>query len=454
MTKTEQLAQEIVDLRYEAVPDEVISHAKTLLLDQIGCQLAFSDLPWSEAVYRYALLKKAQGNSTVVGWGTKLDAEDAALCNAVFGHGFEMDDTDMSTTSHPAVCVVPTVLALGEQENASGKEVLVAMIAGYEAMLRVARAADAMRLNFFHASSVPGAFGAAAATGKLLGFSADTVAHGLGIATTMAAGNTEYTQSGGTVKRTLASTGVVAGMRAALFAQAGITGPAQAFEGKKSFLRGICPEEPVWEELDKTFADEWMIRGVGLKPYCCCAGQHAVIDAAEALRAQGVRAEDIDHALIIQRPRECGDVGAITMPHDVVSSQFCGRFAFALRMVKGSNGYFDYTQENVDDPVIRDLVSRCDYAADEDCKRLTVPEGPAIVSVTLKDGRVLEEQVDYALGRKQNPMSYEDALAKFRDLTAKTISPTTAQAIIDAVNAVDELDSILQLTSLFKAEGR
>lgn len=449
MGKAQFLASQVKELSFEDIPEEVIFKAKTLLLDQLGCQLAFATLPWSEATLKYAQIKRGQGDSTVVFHGVKMDAEDAALCNAVFGHGFEMDDTDMDTTSHPAVCVVPTILALGEQEDASGKDVLTAMVAGYEVMLRVARAADSMRLNFFHASSVPGAFGVAAATGKMLGFDEDTLADALGIAASVAAGNTEYTQSGGTVKRTLASTGVAGGMRAALLAQAGITGPAEAFEGKKGYLRGLCPDEPVWEELDRAFGEgEWLMMGVGTKPYCCCAGQHAVIDAAELIRRQGVKAEDIERAVIVQRPRECGDVGSITMPNDVISSQFCGRFALALRFVRGSNGYYDYTQENVDDPVIRDLVSRVDYEVDANCERLTVVEGPAIVRVNLKDGRAIEEQVDYAVGRKQNPMPFDDVVVKFRGLAGGVMPEGSVEKIIDAVMHIDEMESIKDLTAL------
>ncbi len=448
MSSADFLAGQVVNLSYDAIPERVVFKAKSLLLDQLGCQLAFATLPWSKAACEYARMKKGQGKSTVVFYGTKTDAEEAAFCNSVFGHGFEMDDVDMDTTSHPAVCIVPVVLALGEQEGSSGKDVLAAMVAGYEVMLRFARAADSMRLRSFHASSVSGAFGAAAATGKMLGFDANIVGNALGIATTMAGGNTEYSQTGGTVKRTLGSTGVAAGMRAALLAGAGITGPREAFEGKKSFVRGICQNEPVWEEFGKTFANEWMILGVGTKPYCCCAGQHAVIDAAQRIRERGITAADIARAVVVQRPREYGDVGAITMPNDVISSQFCGRFAFALRMVKGGNGYFDYTQENIDDPQVRDLCARTDYECDENCERLTVPEGPAIVRVILRDGRVIEEQVDYALGRKQNPMSYDDVVAKFKGLVSEAVSKEVADRIIEEVMQIDEVDSIKPLMSL------
>lgn len=448
MTKVEFLANQIGGLSYDALPEEVRRKVKMLLLDQLGCQLAFAKLPWSEAAYRYARIKKGQGESTVVNYGIKLDAEDAAFCNSVFGHGFEMDDVDMDTTSHPAVCVIPPVLALAEQEGATGEEVLTAIVAGYETMLRVARAADSMRLRFFHATAVSGAFGAAAAVSKLLGFSEQLTANALAIAATMAAGNTEYTQTGGTVKRTLGSTGVASGMRAALLAREGITGAAEALEGKKGFLRGICAEEPQLGEIDKPFSECWHILGVGTKPYCCCAGQHAVIDAAERIRKRGVSAGDIVRAVITQRPRECGDVGSITMPEDVVSAQFCARFAFALRMVKGGNGYHDYTLANVNDEEIRDLCSRVDYECDEACERLTVPEGPAIVRVVLRNGDEAEEQVDYALGRKQNPMSSDDVVAKFKALVSEEVSDEVSCGIIDAVANIEKADSLVPLIEL------
>ena len=117
-------------------------------------------------------------------------------------------------------------------------------------------------------------------------------------------------------------------------------------------------------------------------------------------------------------------------------------------MVKGGNGYFDYTQENIDDPQVRDLCARTDYECDENCERLTVPEGPAIVRVILHDGRVIEEQVDYALGRKQNPMSYDDVVAKFKGLVSEAVSKEVADRIIEEVMQIDEVDSIKPLMSL------
>ena len=357
MNETTILAEQAARLTYDDLPPEVVRKAKLLLLDQLGCQLAFATLPWGKAALSYTTAKRGAGRSTIAYYGTRTNAEDAAFCNGVFGHGFEMDDVEMQTTSHPAVCVVPAMLAVGDEQASTGREVLAAMVSGYETFLRFAHAADAMRHRFFHCTAVAGAFGAAAAAGQLLGFDELTMRDALAIATTQASGNTEYSCSGGTVKRTLGALGAYAGVRSALLAQAGITGSSQALEGRKSFVKGICEGEPDWEWLTLPFAERFLTLDVGVKPYCCCAAQHTVIDAAELIRARGIDPAAIESVTILQLPREVGNVGQIVHPEDVIQAQFCGRFACAMRLVKGGNGYYDYTMDNIADPAITALIA-------------------------------------------------------------------------------------------------
>lgn len=451
MNETTFLAEQAARLTYDDLPAEVVAKAKLLLLDQLGCQLAFATLPWGKAAMRYTAAKQGAGRSTVAFYGLKANAEDAAFCNGVFGHGFEMDDVEMQTTSHPAVCVVPAVLAVGEQEASSGREVLCALVAGYETFLRFAHAADSMRHRFFHSSSVSGAFGAAAAAGQLLGFDEAVMRDALAIATTQASGNTEYTCSGGNVKRTLGALGAYAGVRSALLAQAGITGSAQALEGKKSFVKGICAEEPDMAWLTLPFAEQFLTLDVGVKPYCCCAAQHTVIDATEAIRAQGVDVDAIESITILQLPRETGNVGQIVHPEDVIQSQFCGRFACAMRLVKGGNGYYDYTMENIADPAISALIDKIAYESDDERAVLDDGDGPARVTVRLADDTVREETVFFAKGTKQNPLSEAELVAKFRDLTSRALTPAQADRVIETVMALEREESITRLTGLLTA---
>lgn len=451
MNETTILAEQAARLTYDDLPPEVVRKAKLLLLDQLGCQLAFATLPWGKAALSYTTAKRGAGRSTIAYYGTRTNAEDAAFCNGVFGHGFEMDDVEMQTTSHPAVCVVPAMLAVGDEQASSGREVLAAMVSGYETFLRFAHAADAMRHRFFHCTAVAGAFGAAAAAGQLLGFDELTMRDALAIATTQASGNTEYSCSGGTVKRTLGALGAYAGVRSALLAQAGITGSSQALEGRKSFVKGICEGEPDWEWLTLPFAERFLTLDVGVKPYCCCAAQHTVIDAAELIRARGIDPAAIESVTILQLPREVGNVGQIVHPEDVIQAQFCGRFACAMRLVKGGNGYYDYTMENIADPAITALIDKIGYAADDERAVLDDGDGPARVTVRMADGATYEETVAFAKGTKQNPLTEDELVAKFRDLTSRALTPERADRVIEMVMNLEAEESITRLTSLLTA---
>ena len=451
MNETTTLAEQAATLAYDDLPAEVVRKAKLLLLDQLGCQLAFATLPWGKAALRYTAAKRGAGRSTVAYYGLKTNVEDAAFCNGVFGHGFEMDDVEMQTTSHPAVCVVPALMAVGEDQASTGREALTAMVAGYETFLRLAHAADSMRHRFFHCTAVAGAFGAAATVGRLLGFDGETMRDALGIATTQASGNTEYTCSGGTVKRTLGALGAYAGVRSALLAQAGITGSVQALEGKKSFLKGICEDEPEMGWLTLPFAERFLTLDVGFKPYCCCAAQHTVIDAAEAIRARGVDVGAIESITILQLPRETGNVGQIIHPEDVIQAQFCGRFACAMRLVKGGNGYYDYTMENIADPAIVALIDKIDYASDAERAVLVDGDGPARVTVRMADGTTTEETVFFAKGTKQNPLTDDELVGKFRDLTSRALAPAQADRIVDLVMNLESEESVTRLASLLVA---
>ena len=132
MNETKTLAQFIADINYKDLTPQVIEKTKGLILDQLGCELAFATLPWNEAVYRYIKDKSGpRGESTIVYYGLKTTMEDAAFANAVFGHGFEMDDTEMHALTHPGSVVIPAALAAGEVRKTSGKDFITAIVAGY-----------------------------------------------------------------------------------------------------------------------------------------------------------------------------------------------------------------------------------------------------------------------------------------------------------------------------------
>lgn len=452
MHETKELAKYIAKLKYSELDREVVEKAKCLILDQIGCQLAFAGMPSSKAIYKYIRGRNGgRAESTVACYGLQTNVEDAAFANAVFGHGFEMDDTEMLTTAHPGVVVIPTAMAMGEAEMISGKDLITAVVAGYDVMLRAAMAGRSMVIRSFHTTSVAGTFGAAAAAGKILGFDMGMMLNALGIAGSQSGGIAEYTISGGSVKRLHAGFAAQAGVKAVLFAQNGISGPSTVLEGKKGFCQAFA-DEYYPEELTAELGKPYRIMWTGTKPYCCCAAQHTVIDAVAAImRENTIDTDAIKEITVVQNSREVKTVGNIREPEDIVSAQFSGCFGVALRLIKKSNGFSDYAEKNLKNSKIVELVKKIKYVIAEQDDNLTSGTAPAKVMIRMNDGNLYQEKVAHAKGTIQNPMTKKELEDKFMDLASMVLPLQQAESIIQKVNRLEALDSIHKLTGLLSA---
>lgn len=448
MDRSVVLAEQAANLKYEDIPQEVIERAKQLIIDQLGCQLGFAIKPWAVATYEYITKNHPPAdNATIFHYGTPATVEDAAYANAAFGHGFEMDDMEMTITAHPAVCVIPPILAIGEDIGANGKQVLTAMISGYETFVRFGRAVYPMYHNCWQGTPIPGGFGAAAAAGHMLGFDTNLMREAFAITTTTVSGNDEHMHSGGSAVHNMPANSVQGALRACYLAQGGMTGPTEAFDGERSLLRGICEGEPYFEHLDIPFVGNWYTMNVGQKPYCCCGGTHSTIDNGRKIHAKGIKPEDIEHVEIIMQPHDYNVLHGIVHPTCLAEAQFSARFECALAIVKGDAGYHAFCDENVHDPKIHALIDKIDmtevpYGAMAECM------SPSKVIVTLKDGTVIEEYQEYASGMVQNPLTFEQTKEKFLDLTKGIISEERAEAIIDTVLHLEEVEDIHELTKL------
>jgi 2-methylcitrate dehydratase PrpD len=455
MNETRELANFITGVSYHDLSNEVVDKAKGLILDQFGCQLAFATMPWGQAVFKYIKDRKgSREESTVVNYGLRTTAEDAALANATFGHGFEMDDTELHSITHPGCVVIPAALATGEMEGISGKEFLTAVVIGYDVMTRIGTAVRTMINRWFHGTPVSGTFGAAAATAKILGLTTDAVLNALSISASSSGGIGEHSETGGSVKRLHPGFAAQAGIRASFLARNGITGPPTALEGKKGFCQAFA-NEYFLEEITDGLGKEFRILWTGNKPYCCCAAQHSTIDAtskiAEEHNLKPEEVEEIEEIIVQGKQRDVKSVGSIIEPGDITAAQFSGRFGIALRLIKGGNRFQDYTEENLRDPEILGLAKRVKYVAAEELEKLPVGGAPARVTIKLKDGTVHEEQVNYARGTIQNPMTKAELEDKFRGLASMALSDDRIEKIIRTVDALEELDKVDKLGLLLVA---
>lgn len=432
------------------LPDEVRALLKLHILDTLGCQVAFADLPWSRQVWSYALAGDPVGPATISHFGSRVPVALAALTNATFAHGFEMDDTEMRTASHPGTVVVPSALAAGEAAGSSGADLLTAVAAGYETMVRVGLAAVGMMRRGFHTTAVTGPFGAAAAVASLWGADEDRIRHSLGIAASRASGITEYSVSGGSVKRLHAGIAAQAGVESVQMAMSGVTAPTAALEGRRGLLRAVCDAVDA-DAVTADLGSRYELLTTGLKPYCCCAGQHSVIDAVTELqRRHRLTAESVRHIVVTQNRREADVVGTGAEPADLTAAQFSAAFGIALRLVRGGNGFTDYIGCRLDDERLLSVARKVEYRRAPDDAPL-VGDGPCTVAVELHTGEVVSTAVAHAAGTPANPLDDAAVIAKFHDLADGYLGAPRADELVERVMDLENVDDVGALARLLVA---
>lgn len=333
-------------------------------------------------------------------------------------------------------------------EKITGKEFITAVVAGYDVFIRVGLATRSMISRGFHTTAVLGPLGAATATSKVLKLDVDKTLNALAIAASESGGLAEYTETGGSVKRVHAGFAAQSGLRAALLAQAGITGPPTALEGRKGLCQAFANEYSL-EEITAGLGREYRMLLTGTKPYCCCAAQHSALDAvSEIMKEHVLVPEEIEKIRVGQNTRDVRAIGNIIVPQDIISAQFSGRFGVALRLIQGGNSFHDYSEENLRNPRILGLAQRTEYYVDENFEKSSSGNAPACVEIYLKDENIYERTVQYAKGTIQNPMTKEELKDKFRELTKAVLTREHTKNIIDIVYELEELDNLHELSAL------
>jgi 2-methylcitrate dehydratase PrpD len=231
--ETVQLAEYAAGLKYEDLPAPVIQRAKDCIADTVATILFGYDLPWSRIIVDYAKRNGAGGRSRILGAGeVPVHAPAAALANGAIANAFEMDNlTQPNSGSHPGATTFSAALAIAQERGLSGRETIVAVVAGWETMIRIGRATKhSNERRGFHAPGTTGPLGAAVACGRLMRFDAERMTNAIGIAASTAGGLLEFARSGtgAMVKRLHLGRAAEGGVLAASLAADGFTGPKSA----------------------------------------------------------------------------------------------------------------------------------------------------------------------------------------------------------------------------------
>ena len=431
---TRVLAAFLAGSRYGDIPASVRHEAKRALLNWLGCAIGASRHETTENLLAAVAPFSGAAQATVLGRAERLDILHAALANGVSSHVLDFDDTHARAV-HVSAPVMPAILAYGEWKGIAGANWLHAFVLGVEAEVRIGLSVFPEHYDRgWHITGTAGVFGAAAATGKLLGLDERAMAYALGIAATQSSGLRDM--FGSMCKSLHPGRAAQSGLSAALLAQQGFTSSWRAIEAPRGFAHVMSTKfDPA--VITEGLGQSWELSRNMYKPYACGLVVHAAIDGCIQLkRAHGLQPEDIA-AIYIRTSPLVPELTAIREPRNGLEGKFSIYHAAAVALVAGAAGEAQFADEVVRDPRVVAVRERVSIAADAAIRKLE-----AYVTITLADGRKLEQHVEHALGTVERPMSDADLEEKFRALTDGILKPAQCDELIRLCWQLDTLDDV------------
>ena len=444
-TISEALARFVAGLRWQDIPPEVAQRARHLILDAVGCALAARSFHFSKVSLDAISVLAGKGESVVIGQSEGLPLRDAVLTNGILAHGLDYDDTHSEGIAHLTVATFPAALGVAHEQERSGKDLLLAYIAGVEAGARLASVAKgAFHQIGFHPTSVIGAFSSALAAGRLYSLNETQLAHAQGVALSTAAGSLEFLEDGAWTKRFHAGWAGVGGITAAAMARGGFIAPLAAYEGRFGLFNAYLKQEVDLRRATAGLGKTWELMNVAVKPFPACHFAHAFADAALAVREKcDIRKVKRVTALVPEGivMVVCEPAGAKRRPANEYDAKFSIPYIVAASLVRGRFSLAELEDAALRDREILALAEKVDYRIDP---KSTFPRhfGGGLV-VSTEDGKELRHDEPINRGSADRPLSNADVVGKF-------MQNAGSARVRDAILALDGMENLSKLSEALR----
>ena len=366
MNETAQLAKFTAEMEFDKLPPQAVLMAKQCLLDWLGVALRGAHEEPARILRETALKMCGIGESTVFDGGSRrVDPVSAALVNGAASHTLDFDDLHNPSIIHLATVVIPAAVAVAEACHKSGKALLTAICAGYEAGARAGEAIIPESYFYWHTTGTAGIFGSAAASASLLGLDAQQTNMCLGSAGTQAAGLWEFLKEGAMSKALHAGRAASAGVFSAYLAQSGFTAASKILEGEKGFCPALS-EAPRIEKITQNLSyGDLKIQHNSFKPYACCKHAHAAVYGAQTLcGSHGIKPENIDCVEI--RVNNITDFLINNpAPQNVYGCKFSIQYCVAAALVYGKAGVDEFNAQARGSTVMQKMMDKISVVKDE-----------------------------------------------------------------------------------------
>jgi len=437
------LVELATELRFEDLPDAAVDATLALVLDGFSCCLVGMEMDWTrrlrDVVAGPSLAPPAGPATHIYGDLRPVDPAVAALVNGTAAHGFDLDDLHFPTMSHPGCVIIPAAVAMADALQADGRDLLAAVAAGYEPMLRTGMAAGLRYGELgFHATGVLGPLGSATAASRLLsGRGSGAVLDAIGLAASMGAGVKAFNEVGpGMVKRLHAGRAAESGILAARLAEAGYAGPRRALSARFGLARVLAMgEEADIAALDRGLGDPLLVQDIYLKPYAACGALHGAVAAGQQLAdaLPGLDQAEVREVVVGVSPRAIAQ-NSDPEPADVMAAQYSTEVAVAIAVLGGATdpGRFVAVGADPHDPA-RELARRTVLEVDAQAAATYPDPMEGVVTLTLRDGTTHTRR---GSSSPASSRGWVVATAKFDAVAAARLTSGQRDDLLAAVRAL------------------
>ncbi len=445
---SKRLAKFASEIKYKDLNYDTVDITKKCIMDFIGVAIAGCDkqpsLIWGKLNDKIT----SKYEATILRPGfPKTNYPYAACINAAFGHALDMDDLHNSSIIHPGVVTIPTAFAMGEHQQKGGKDIIAAIVAGYDVAERIGEAINPSSYWYWHTTSIAGNFSSAAAAGNLMNLNEDEMNHCFGSAGSQAAGLWEFANDGAMTKTLHVGKASMNGILSAELASLGFTGASHILEGNKGLIKAVASEYKL-DKLTSDYARPYKIMETSFKPYACCRHTHSANYAIEEMvKKHGIKADTVK-TIIDRTYKTALNITDNANPQTVYAHKFSLQYCIAACLVYGNLLENIFTEEKIVNPLVQDTMKKIKVYEDKDINDEFIKNPEKWIhdlEIETTDGRVLKERIEYPLGDANNPFDWKMTENKFRMLVSPYLSESEVENFISMIHELEEFKDINDL---------
>jgi 2-methylcitrate dehydratase PrpD len=434
-------AKFVKDIEFGDLDEATIQMAKSCLLDFVGCVLGGAKTKAGRITLEFAKKLGGPPQSTIWCNGEKTSSQNAAFTHGTIGSALDMDDGHRMAVGHPGGAVIPAAFSVAESNQSTGKELIEAIVCGYEVAIRSGNIHrfESSRFAMTPGTGRWGSIGAAAAVAKLLSLNLEQIEQSIAISGTYApiAPVLDDLKKGFMPMTKYSSGwGALVGLFSAFLANEGFTGISSTIDFSSSSL--------------PSFGEFFEIQNVYFKPFPCCRWTHPAIEGVLELMNRHkdyLKKESIKKISI--KIFSNGSHLCNPYPQTMESAQYSIPFLVGVAVLHGKVTPDQIVEERLSDHDVLSIAKKVEIIHDPRLDEYFPRTIPTIIQIENTSGRSYETKVTTPKGDPKNPMTTTELVDKFRSLSSKSVDSKTAEEIIKNVNSVDKMSTISELTVLF-----